>query len=636
MHRLLEKQIRKHVSDESLLQSLDGFLQTVEEAYNQADQDRDTLKRSLDHTSSELLNRYEQLEKKVAELEEAKAALQQTVSTLNATLESSGEGVLVLDKDCNVINFNQKFLRLWDISSAEALNNDLTDIIQVAAERVKDKEEFLYRIEKGRELSPQEEVGQLMELKDGRIIERHSRPQVMSGEIVGRVWSFRDITEIKRNEALVHHQAHHDFLTGLPNRLLFHDRLEHSLHRARRNGKKVAVCFIDMDGFKHINDSLGHGVGDKLLHGVADRIQCCIRAQETLARVGGDEFMVLIEDLDEPNDAVMVADRIFTGFQRPFIIEDRELYLTSSMGLSVFPIDSEEPQTLIRKADIAMSDAKSKGKNNIQLFNPDLEKMAVKRMNIETELRSAVRNGDFYLLYQPKTNMALDEIVGLEALIRWRHEKLGTVPPIEFIPVAEDTGLILDIGAWILEEVCEQIHRWRHAGLTQVPVAINMSVRELQQPNISKTMLEIVKGHGISPDLIEVEVTESLLMDNLEQGVTTLQNLRDAGFHVSVDDFGTGHSSLGYLKHLPVDKLKVDRAFIKDISMSKKDAAIADSIINLGHNLGLDVVAEGVEDLTSVEILRQFRCDQLQGYFFSAPLQGEKLKQLLRQYRPGH
>ena len=623
MHRLLEQQIKKHVKDDSLLQSLGGLLQTVEDEYNRADQDRDTLKRSLDHTSSELLSRYEQLERKVAELEEAKKDLQETVSTLNATLESSGEGVLVLDGDGNVVNFNQRFLWVWEIASAEAIQEDLNDLIPVVVDKVKDKEEFIYRLKQGQDSSQVEEVGHLIELSDGRIIERHSRPQVLSGDVIGRVWSFRDITEIKRNEALVHHQAHHDSLTGLPNRLLFNDRLEHALHRAKRSDKQLAVCFIDLDGFKHVNDSLGHQIGDKLLHAVADRIQCCIRAQETLARLGGDEFVIIVEDLDDPKGAVMVTDRISSTFTRPFIIDDRELYITSSIGLSLFPIDSEDPLTLIRKADLAMSDAKAKGKNNVQLFNPDLEKIAVKRMNIETELRSAVRDGDFFLLYQPKTNMALDEIVGLEALIRWKHRDLGTVPPVEFIPVAEDTGLILDIGAWILEEVCEQIQRWHKAGLPNVPVAINMSVRELQQPNISKTMLEIVKGHGISPALIEIEVTESLLMDNLEQGVKTLQDLREAGFQVSVDDFGTGHSSLGYLKHLPVNKLKVDRAFIKDISLSKKDAAIADSIINLGHNLGLEVVAEGVEDLTSVEILRQFSCDQLQGYFFSAPLNGK-------------
>lgn len=607
-------------------------MDAIDETYNQADEDRNCLEKSLANTSSELSSHYQELRRRICELEVTRKELERSLSILNATLESTGEGIIVINNNSEVVTCNQQFINVWRIPTELLIKGSSYDILESCAGLTCEPEDFFYRMKVVEEDEHLECDVELIELKDGRILERHSKPQLLSGKLLGRVWCFRDVTDMKRNEALVHHQAHHDALTGLPNRLLFNDRLEHAVHIAKRSSSNLAVCFLDLDGFKYINDSSGHHVGDKILCGVADRIQSSLREQDTVARLGGDEYIILMEGLNSPKEAMHVAQRIMRSFERPFMMADQMVYMSCSIGISVYPLDTDKPDKLIRNADLAMYDAKAKGKNNIQLFNPQLEAIVVKRVRLETELRNAVSNGDFLLLYQPKTNIALDKIVGLEALIRWRHQSLGTIPPNEFIPLAEETGLIIDIGEWIIHEVCRQLTVWQQQGLDVVPVAINMSVRELQQKNICTKLLEIIREYDLPVSCVNIEITESLLMDNLDKAIRTLEGLRDAGFMISVDDFGTGHSSLGYLKYLPVNTLKVDRAFIKDIAVSKKDAAIANSIISLGHNLGLDVVAEGVEDQISVDILKDFSCDQIQGYFFSAPVPGEKITDMLLKY----
>ena len=416
------------------------------------------------------------------------------------------------------------------------------------------------------------------------------------------------------------HLAKYDPLTALPNRGVYLDRLWQAIAQAERDRSPVAVLFIDLDRFKIVNDSLGHSAGDEVLVQAAQRLQACVRASDIVCRLGGDEFAIALTGLATPEDAGPVARKIVESLSLPFEVESQKVYVSASIGISSYPEDGADPDRLLKNADTAMYRAKESGRSNHQFYLAQMNDRAVERLQLETDLRGALERGEFLLHYQPKVNLASGAISGFEALLRWQHPQKGLVPPGDFISILEDTGLIIPIGEWVIAEVCAQLNAWQADGLELRPIAVNLSARQFNQKNLDAAIAAIVGAAGVRPDLLEFELTESMLMGDSEASVQTLKNLKLRGFRLSVDDFGTGYSSLGYLKRFPLDSLKIDRTFIRDATSVADDATIAIAIINLARSLKLKVVAEGVETEAQLAFLRQHACDEMQGYLFARPL----------------
>jgi len=442
-----------------------------------------------------------------------------------------------------------------------------------------------------------------------------------------------DVTERKQAETQLVQLAHYDVLTGLPNRLLFYDRLRQSLAQARRNQWNVGVMFIDVDRFKNVNDTLGHAVGDRLLQQVAGRLSKAVRAEDTVGRLGGDEFAMVLSNLTSAQDASVVANKIMASFNEPFALEGAEIYVSASVGITLFPDDSVDQDTLIRNADAAMYRAKELGRNNFQFYTPEMNTRAHELLVMENSLRRALDRAEFLLQFQPKASTATGEITGVEALLRWRHPERGLVSPADFIPVLEDTGLIVPVGEWVIAAACEQVRDWQRAGIQPVPVAVNLSARQFQSPRLGAAIVAAIEASGIDPRYLELEITESSLMQNAEGAVGVLRQLKERGIRISIDDFGTGYSSLGYLKRFPLDALKVDRSFVRDVTRDADDATITRAVILMAHSLGLKVIAEGVETAAQLQFLSEYGCDEIQGYFFSRPLSGEDCGAWLREGR---
>ncbi len=426
------------------------------------------------------------------------------------------------------------------------------------------------------------------------------------------------------------HSAEHDFLTGLPNRMLLNDRVGQAIALARRHTKKVAVLFLDLDGFKHINDSLGHPVGDKLLQSVAIRLADCIRGSDSVSRQGGDEFVVLLLELEHAEDAAITARRMLQAVARPHCIEQHDLHVTASIGVSVYPDDGPDADTLIKNADTAMYQAKENGRRSVQFFKPAMNVRAVERQFIEEGLRRALERRELTLHYQPKVNLLTGAITGAEALIRWTHPTRGSIAPGQFIPVAEDCGLILPIGAWVLREACSQARAWMDAGLPVTSMAVNVSAMEFRGKNFLDSLFAILGETDLDPSCLELELTESVLMKHAEFTAATLQILRKRGVQVAVDDFGTGYSSLSYLQKFPVDALKIDQSFVRQISTAGDDTTIVKAVIGMARSLKLRVIAEGVETVEEVAFLRAYRCEEAQGYYFSPPVLPRQFAMLLK------
>ena len=442
-----------------------------------------------------------------------------------------------------------------------------------------------------------------------------------NGKLTGHRGTARDITAIKRSEARISYLATRDPLTELPNRLLFNDRLEQGIINARRNGEKLAVLFIDLDRFKNINDSLGHHIGDQLLKEVSRQMADCIRKGDTLSRLGGDEFVVTLEGLGNADDAAQVARKILAALRKPIRIGGHLLNTTCSMGISIFPNDADDGRELMKNADTAMYHAKEIGRNNFQFFSPEMNVRAVERHQLETELRRALENDEFVLHYQPQADLRTGALIGMEALIRWQHPERGLVPPVSFIPVAEESGLIELIGQWALRTACEQNRRWHLEGLPPLRVAVNISARQFgDSRGFADVVASLLNSTGLDPSYLELEITESMLLKNVAENVKVLQKLGELGARIAVDDFGTGYSSLAYLKQLPIDTLKIDRTFVSDIETDADDAAIIQAIIAMAHGLDLRVIAEGVETEGQLAALRRLGCDEYQGYLLAKPL----------------
>jgi diguanylate cyclase (GGDEF)-like protein len=419
----------------------------------------------------------------------------------------------------------------------------------------------------------------------------------------------------------------------LPNRVLFLDRLEQALARATWHKRPTAVLHLDLDRFKVINDTVGHPIGDRVLKVIAERLNAAVRKGDTVARLGGDEFVVALADLAEVHDVPRVAEKLIAALHPPVVIDGREYFVTASIGVSLHPWDGDDAETLLRNADVAMYRAKEKGKNNFQFYSPAMNAEAPRRLAIETDLRRALERREFLLHYQPKVDLATGRVAGMEALLRWQHPKQGLISPLDFIPLLEETGLIVPVGEWVLRSACAQNRSWQEAGLAPLRVAVNLSARQFKQPGLVEMVGEVLAEVGLDPGLLELELTESILLEHTEESLATLRRFHDMGIHLALDDFGTGYSSLSYLKRFPIDSLKIDRSFIHDVTTNPDDATIARTVIAMAHNLRMTAVAEGVETREQLEFLRSHECDQMQGYYFSRPLAAEAFAQLLADNR---
>lgn len=431
----------------------------------------------------------------------------------------------------------------------------------------------------------------------------------------------------------VEYLAYHDSLTGLPNRSLFSNLLRQSISQAQRNRRKLAVLFLDLDHFKHINDTLGHDAGDQLLQDVAARLKGCLRESDTVARLGGDEFVVLLPEIADEMDTINVARKINAAVARPYNLKGQDFRVTASIGISSYPEDGLDEQTLTKNADIAMYKVKEEGKNNFQLYSEKLHSESLERLTLESALRNALERKEFHLYYQAKRDMAGGRITGMEALLRWQHPDLGTVAPLRFIPVAEEIGLIIPIGKWVLETACEQNVRWQRQGLPRMNIAVNLSSQQFFDENLARDITAVLNKTGMDAKLLELEVSENVLMQNVERALTVLNSLKDLGVHIAIDNFGVGYSSLAMLKQFPLDAIKIDRTFIRDISDPGEDKILAKAIVAMGRTLGLTVVAQGVETEEQVKFLRDNACDELQGFYFNKPLPAEEFATLLRSQR---
>ncbi|TAL60936.1 MAG: bifunctional diguanylate cyclase/phosphodiesterase [Legionella sp.] len=685
---------------------------------------------------------------------EKNSELEKSLSLLRATLESTADGIMMVNGQGAVVDWNQKFVEMWRIPSYMLESGKESISFEYILEQLTDPQalvsdvQYLYQ-------NP-EWQGQLPELyfRDGRIYERYTQPQRVGSQIVGRVYSFRDVTQkrmaedelrireraieasthgvaiiditnhqnrliyvnkaferttgyselqalgknlstllgsnseevnnkrielairelreekvemesIKRNGEVywceisvapvkdsfnnVKHyvcifndvtqrhdmerqlllQATYDSMTNLPNRVLLLDRVEQAILQARKTKSILGFLFLDLDRFKMTNDTLGHNMGDKLLQGVANRLLIATNDFDTVARLGGDEFVILLTDIENVQQAEKIAQEILHSIEKPIQIDHHSLKITASLGLSFYPRDGDDYESLLKSADLSMYHAKDNGRNTYRVYEPEMNRRVLNHVQLDSALRDALKNNELYLVYQPLIDLKLSRVVGFEALMRWHSKTLGQVSPVDFIPMAEENGLILEMGEWALLEACSQMKKWQKQGLKNLHVAVNISGRQFRQTSLPEVIGRVLKKTGLNARYLELELTESLLIEDIDHVVETMYALKDMGAKLSIDDFGTGYSSLSYLKQFPVDKLKIDRSFISELASSQNDAAIAKAIINLGHSLNIQVLAEGVENEYQRDFIIAHGCDFAQGYFYRAPDVADKIYEFL-------
>ncbi|MCW8446770.1 bifunctional diguanylate cyclase/phosphodiesterase [Legionella anisa] len=696
----------------------------------------------------------ENINVKTHDILEKNIELEKSLSLLRATLESTADGIMMVNGKGQVVDWNQKFVEMWRIPSHMLESGTESIGFEYILQQLSNPEaviadvKYLYENPKWQGELP------VLHFKDGRIFERFTQPQRIGSEIVGRVYSFRDITQklmeedelrireraieasthgvaildiskpdlpiiyvnkaferitgyserqiLGQNLAFLHgskiehvnqkrinlaikelreetvelesyrrsgevfwgevsvapvrdsfdnvrhyvcllndvtqrremeqqliQQATHDSLTELPNRVLLIDRVDQAILQAKKKGSILGFLFLDLDHFKMTNDTLGHSIGDRLLQAVSNRLLLATDDFDTVCRLGGDEFIVLLQDVATEVQAQQKAEEILTSLAKPFQIDQHNLKITGSIGISYYPKDGDDYESLMKSADLSMYHAKDNGRNTYRTYDKEMNMRVINRMQLDNALRDSLKRNEFHLVYQPFINLTTNKIIGFEALLRWHSHILGDVPPNEFISMAEENGLILDIGMWVLQEACSQLVRWHHQGYDQLTVAVNISGRQFRQTHLPEIIEKILLETGLPAKFLELELTESLLVDNVKHAVETMYELKDMGTKLVIDDFGTGYSSLSYLKQFPVDKLKIDRSFISELVNRENDAAITKAIINLGHSLNLEVLAEGVETELQRDFIMQHGCDYAQGYYFAMPQKAEELKDFI-------
>ncbi len=545
-----------------------------------------------------------------------------------AVFDSTAEAIVVTDRNADIIAVNRAFSAMTGYSEEEVLGSNPRLLQSGRHNRA-----FFSMMWESLERSGHWQGEIWDRRKDGEVFPAWQTISAIhgeNGEIVNYVSIISDISVVKQSQEQLNFLAHHDSLTALPNRILFNDRLHHAVDVSRREGTMLALVFIDLDRFKTINDSLGHPLGDKLLVQAAKRISRHVRSVDTVARLGGDEFVILVEHLERAQDAAKLCQKLIDAFQQPFLVEGHELHLTVSMGVSLFPRDGNDPATLLKHADAAMYRAKDEGRNVFQFFTQELSISAFERLTLETALRHALERNQLELYYQPQYALGDGHLVGAEALLRWNHPDFGIVSPDKFIPVAEESGLILPIGEWVLRRACSDAKRWRDAGRHLGRVAVNISAVQIQRGNIVATVQQALHDTGLPAAALELEITESVIMQRPEHASRVLHRLRNLGITIAIDDFGTGYSSLSQLKRLPVDRLKIDRSFVRDVVVDSDDEAIVRAVIALAQAMRLDVIAEGVEETAQQQFLSDAGCHAVQGYLFGRPEPAKAFEARLR------
>ena len=556
--------------------------------------------------------------------------MREAVRRYESLFENATEGIFQTTPEGRYLSANPALARIYGHTTPDALISHLHDIEHQLYVQPERRAEFVRLMqEQGTVRNFESQVytrdGSIIWISENARVVRHADGSVQfyEGTVV-------DITERREHEAALEYQAHHDSLTGLPNRALLPDRIEQAIAQAGRSGKQVAVVFVDLDHFKLINDSLGHHVGDRLLLEVASRLKTCVRGNDTVVRQGGDEFVLVLAEQQGEDDILAVVSRLLDAVSQPWTDNGQEYGLSCSIGVSCFPQDGDESGALLRSADAAMYQAKASGRSTYHFYTPELNQAVSERLELENSLRHALEREEFRVYYQPRIDVASSRIVGAEALIRWDCPGKGIVPPDSFISIAEETGLIIPIGQWILREACRQNSAWRRAGLPPIAVSVNLSPIQFRHTGLVDSVAAALTEAGLDPKSLELEVTESFVMHDAERINVAMQSLKALGVDIAVDDFGTGYSSLSYLKRFPVDRLKVDKSFVRDIDSDPDDAAIVRAIITLGHALNLRVVAEGVETAAHLDYLKLHGCDEVQGYYFSRPVPASQLESLLR------
>ncbi|MDO8931490.1 MAG: EAL domain-containing protein [Rhodocyclaceae bacterium] len=548
------------------------------------------------------------------------------------TLESIADGVISADAKGVIDYLNPVAERLSGWPEQEAVGKPIADLFKVFDEKTLQEiaNPVLQCLSNGLPFMRQGNTIFVNRNGENLAINESAAPiRDRSGQVTGVVLVFHDVSGARKLTQQMSHQATHDALTGLPNRILLQDHLDSTLELAAQTGRALAVMFLDLDRFKVVNDTLGHAVGDRLLREVAERLKECLREGDIVSRLGGDEFVIVTSEIKDNSAIEMMAGRLLKVFHKPFALGQSEFFSSTSIGISVFPEDGTTADVLMKKADSAMYRVKAQGKNNYGFYSKEADQRTKERFSLEADLRRALERQELVLHYQPQVSAKTGDVTGFEALIRWNHPIRGMIPPLEFLPLAEETGLIVEIGDWVMREACRQNRAWQQAGLPKVTVAVNIAHAQFMRPTLPAEVKQVLQDTGLAPQFLELELTESILAGNAVEAATRLNELKEAGVKISIDDFGTGYSSLFYLKNFPLDSVKIDRCFIKDIETDHHDAEITTAIIAMSHSLNLTVIAEGVENATQLDFLRQKDCDTIQGYFYSPAVPAEQAQTFL-------
>lgn len=585
---------------------------------------RDELEQKVRERTHELRESNRMLEQELLE----RQVVENRLRLLGKFFENTNEAVLITDSQAKIIEANDAFTRITGFAKEEVIGKRPTVLRSYRNSRRSHLQMWKSILSRG---SWQGEVWDRRNNGETYPVWLSISPvRDETGNVSNYVAIAADISAIKKTEERLEHLAHHDSLTNLPNRSLFGDRLMQAIALARRNKKMMALMLLDLDRFKEVNDTLGHRLGDQLLIEVSRRLKSRLRESDTIARLGGDEFAVIISDIGDIEKAAQVAQHFMDALSESFEIEGHEIFITTSIGITIYPADSDDREILLKNADTAMYYAKSRGRNNFQFFTSEMNSRIIEKLFIESKLRHALENEEFQLYFQPQVEAETGCIVGMEALLRWVNPELGDMAPSRFIPIAEDTGLIIPIGEWVMQEACRQAMSWLEEGVPILNLSVNLSARQFHKQTIIGTISCILKETGFDPQHLELEITESVIMQDVDENIQTLRSLKELGLRLSIDDFGTGYSSLNYLKRFPIDVLKIDRSFVMDIANDPDDSSVVSAIIALAHSLNLKVIAEGVETAEQLAFLKERGCNEMQGYYFSKPLPGHKVKDLFK------
>ena len=612
----LQYEVKQRLQAESQLEELNNNLEAI-----------------VQQRTQELTNAVAELQHEIDRRKMIENALFKEKKQALVTLESIADGVITTDMNSNVTYLNPVAESMTGWTKEDAIGKPVLEVFRILNESTRKLA-----------ANPVDVVlahGQVCGLANHTMliaktghefaIEDSAAPiKSVEGEMLGVVLVFHDVSNAKQMAEKMSYLAEHDFLTDLPNRLLLTDRITQALNAAKRKKSRVAIIYLDIDHFKKINDTLGHEVGDQLLKVLSKKLQNCIRTTDTISRQGGDEFVILLSEIDSPMAPAEIAQKLLNATNDYYQIGTHELKVSASIGISIYPEDGESADMLMRNADAAMYYAKGLGRNNYQFFTKELSTRIADQVALENRLHKAANQNEFVLMYQPKISLKTGKIVGAEALIRWQHPENGLIAPNVFIPTAEDMGLIKVIGKWVLSEACRQNKAWQNMGLRPIPVAINVSAVELRHAGFLNEVSKVLLQSGLNPQYLELEVTETVAVHGDSEGIRDLISLKDMGVRLSIDDFGTGFSSLSYLKRLPIDTIKIDKSFIRDIKTDANDAAIITAIIKMSHSLNFKVIAEGVETAEQLAYLKQYECDEMQGFYFSKPITADEFSVLLK------